>query len=85
MLLLLLLINADFCPELYHEAELDLANAEGAATNAQRLSVLREQEDLIEEEEEQAKSSEGGNVVKDDENIDDENKDESKDEKDKKA
>ncbi|KAI1081981.1 LETM1-domain-containing protein [Whalleya microplaca] len=39
--------------ELYHEIELEVHNAEGAATNKQRLEVLREQQDLIEEENEQ--------------------------------
>ncbi|KAK6531908.1 LETM1 domain-containing protein mdm28, mitochondrial [Orbilia ellipsospora] len=39
--------------ELYHEVELDLTSAEGAATNKQRLEVLKEQQELIEEENEQ--------------------------------
>lgn len=39
--------------ELYHEIELEIHNAEGAATNKQRLEVLKEQQDLIEEENEQ--------------------------------
>ncbi|KAI1774639.1 LETM1-domain-containing protein [Hypoxylon cercidicola] len=39
--------------ELYHEIELEVHNAEGAATNKQRLEVLKEQQDLIEEENEQ--------------------------------
>ena len=40
--------------ELYHEMELEVHNAEGAATNKQRLEVLKEQQDLIEEENEQS-------------------------------
>ena len=39
--------------ELFHEIELEVHNAEGAATNKQRLEVLKEQEDLIEDEAEQ--------------------------------
>lgn len=36
--------------ELFHEIELEVHNAEGAATNKQRLEVIKEQEELIEEE-----------------------------------
>jgi LETM1 and EF-hand domain-containing protein 1, mitochondrial len=43
--------------ELFHEMELEVHNAEGAATNKQRLEVLKEQQDLIEEENEQIKES----------------------------
>lgn len=43
--------------ELYHEAELEVSNQEGAATNKQRLDVLREQDELIAEEAEQEASS----------------------------
>ncbi|KAL6715853.1 LETM1 domain-containing protein ylh47 [Lecanora helva] len=60
--------------ELFHEIELEVHNAEGAATNKQRLEVLKEQQDLIEEENEQAEEN-GGTVKatpKDDENIDEE-------------
>ncbi|KAJ5714865.1 LETM1 domain-containing protein mdm28 [Penicillium malachiteum] len=39
--------------ELFHEIELEVHNAEGAATNKQRLEVIKEQEELIEEESEQ--------------------------------
>ncbi len=39
--------------ELFHEIELEVHTAEGAATNKQRLEVLKEQEDLIEDEAEQ--------------------------------
>jgi LETM1 and EF-hand domain-containing protein 1 len=43
--------------ELYHEIELEVHSAEGAATNKQRLEVLREQQELIDEENEQRKES----------------------------
>lgn len=54
--------------ELFHEIELEVHNAEGAATNRQRLEVLKEQQELIEEENMQ--SSQGGKGVKDDADID---------------
>ena len=61
--------------ELFHEIELEVHNAEGAATNKQRLEVLKEQQELIEEENEQSESSKSGSgeptKVKDDVNIDD--------------
>ncbi|CAM1504603.1 Fc.00g021940.m01.CDS01 [Cosmosporella sp. VM-42] len=44
--------------ELYHEIELEVHTAEGAATNKQRLEVLKEQQDLIEDEAEQNHSTE---------------------------
>ncbi|KAI5210617.1 LETM1-domain-containing protein [Aureobasidium subglaciale] len=59
--------------ELFHEIELEVHTAEGAATNRQRLEVLREQQELIEDENEQSeKQSEGGQSarVHDLENID---------------
>ena len=58
--------------ELFHEIELEVHNAEGAATNKQRLEVLKEQEDLIEEENEQNEEigETGRETPKDDENID---------------
>ncbi|KAK9453983.1 LETM1-like protein-domain-containing protein [Dipodascopsis uninucleata] len=56
--------------ELYHEAELEVHHAEGAATNKQRLEVLKEQDELIKEEILQV--HQGGKVVKDDINVDDE-------------
>ena len=57
--------------ELFHEIELEVHNAEGAATNKQRLEVLKEQEDLIEEENEQNEGNESNqSSPKDDENID---------------
>ncbi|KAI5786375.1 MRS7 family protein [Peziza echinospora] len=36
--------------ELYHEIELEISAAEGAATNKQRLEVLKEQQELIDAE-----------------------------------
>ena len=60
--------------ELFHEIELEVHNAEGAATNKQRLEVLKEQQDLIEEENEQNEENgdTGRSTPKDDENIDEE-------------
>lgn len=43
--------------ELFHEIELEVHNAEGAATNKQRLEVLKEQQELIEEENQQNKEN----------------------------
>ncbi|KAL9086188.1 MAG: hypothetical protein Q9165_007253 [Trypethelium subeluteriae] len=58
--------------ELFHEIELEVHNAEGAATNKQRLEVLKEQQELIEEENMQAEGSKstGKTEVKDDQDID---------------
>ncbi|KAF3933943.1 hypothetical protein ABW19_dt0206864 [Dactylella cylindrospora] len=57
--------------ELYHEIELEVTTAEGAATNKQRLEVLKEQQELIEEENEQSAETGGGRVSKRlDEDID---------------
>lgn len=59
--------------ELYHEIELEVNSAEGAATNKQRLEVLREQQELIEEENEQRSAGAEGpskSNVKDDQDID---------------
>lgn len=58
--------------ELFHEMELEVNNAEGAATNKQRLEVLKEQQELIEEENEQNEDNkEAGQVApRDNENID---------------
>jgi len=61
--------------ELFHEIELEVHNAEGAATNKQRLEVLKEQQELIEEETKQAdatKSEDGASreSPKDDKDID---------------
>lgn len=58
--------------ELFHEMELEVHNAEGAATNKQRLEVLKEQQELIEEENEQdEENKESGRATpRDDEDID---------------
>lgn len=58
--------------ELFHEIELEVHNAEGAATNKQRLEVLKEQQELIEEENEQNEenSQSGASAPKDHDNID---------------
>jgi LETM1 and EF-hand domain-containing protein 1 len=58
--------------ELFHEIELEVHNAEGAATNRQRLEVLKEQQELIEEENEQdEENKESGRATpRDDEDID---------------
>lgn len=60
--------------ELFHEIELEVHDAEGAATNKQRLEVLKEQQDLIEEENEQNEENgeSGREQPRDDENIDEE-------------
>ncbi len=67
-------VLASIPEELFHEIELEVHNAEGAATNKQRLEVLKEQQELIEEENEQ--NEENGESAraspKDDENIDEE-------------
>lgn len=59
--------------ELFHEIELEVHNAEGAATNKQRLEVIKEQQELIEEENEQNSENEeeGLAAPKDIEDIDD--------------
>jgi LETM1 and EF-hand domain-containing protein 1, mitochondrial len=58
--------------ELFHEIELEVHNAEGAATNKQRLEVLKEQQELIEEEAEQNQDNEstGFATPRDVDNID---------------
>jgi LETM1 and EF-hand domain-containing protein 1 len=58
--------------ELYHEIELEVDSTEGAATNKQRLEVLKEQQELIEEENEQSQSHNNKETAspKDHENID---------------
>jgi LETM1 and EF-hand domain-containing protein 1 len=58
--------------ELYHEIELHVHNAEGAATNKQRLEVLKEQQEMIDEENEQNEEhqSTGFATPRDTENID---------------
>lgn len=64
--------------ELFHEIELEVHNAEGAATNRQRLEVLKEQQELIEEENEQAEESKEAApeaaTPKDDKDIDEQPK-----------
>ena len=59
--------------ELFHEIELEVHNAEGAATNKQRLEVIKEQQELIEEENEQNTENEDTGVAtpQDNEDIDD--------------
>jgi len=58
--------------ELYHEMDLEVRNAEGAATNKQRLEVLKEQQELINEENEQSETVENKAAAspKDHEDID---------------
>ena len=58
--------------ELYHEIELEIHNAEGAATNKQRLEVLKEQQELIQDEAEQNQGNEetGFATPRDTDNID---------------
>lgn len=58
--------------ELYHEIELEVHSAEGAATNKQRLEVLKEQQELIEDEAQQdhASQSTGFATPRDVDNID---------------
>ncbi|CAI6090438.1 unnamed protein product [Clonostachys chloroleuca] len=60
--------------ELFHEIELEVHHAEGAATNKQRLEVIREQQDLIEEENSQNHESQstGFATPRDTEDIDEE-------------
>ncbi|OCK83832.1 LETM1-domain-containing protein, partial [Lepidopterella palustris CBS 459.81] len=62
--------------ELYHEIELEVHSAEGAATNKQRLEVLKEQQELIDEENEQNQGHENSATAspKDTENIDEDDK-----------
>lgn len=58
--------------ELFHEIELEVHNAEGAATNKQRLEVLKEQQELIDEEleQDQENQSTGFASPRDTEDID---------------
>ncbi|KAF2118363.1 LETM1-like protein-domain-containing protein [Lophiotrema nucula] len=62
--------------ELFHEVELDVHTAKGAATNKQRLEVLKEQQELIEEENKQTQGHENKAAAspKDTENIDEDDK-----------
>ncbi len=59
--------------ELFHEIELEVHNAEGAATNKQRLEVIKEQQELIDEELEQDQENQATGFAspRDTENIDD--------------
>jgi LETM1 and EF-hand domain-containing protein 1 len=59
--------------ELFHEIELEVSHAEGAATNKQRLEVLKEQQELIQEELEQDQENQatGFATPRDTEDIDD--------------
>jgi len=59
--------------ELFHEIELEVHNAEGAATNKQRLEVLKEQQELIQEELEQNQENQSSGLAtpRDTEDIDD--------------
>lgn len=56
--------------ELFHETELEVHTAEGAATNKQRLEVLKEQQELIDEENAQRDGHSASSSPKDDANID---------------
>lgn len=56
--------------ELFHEIELEVHTAEGAATNKQRLEVIKEQEELIEEENEQNTENEQQGVAAPQDNVD---------------
>ncbi|KAF1975649.1 LETM1-domain-containing protein [Bimuria novae-zelandiae CBS 107.79] len=60
--------------ELYHEIELEVHTAEGAATNKQRLEVLKEQQELIDEENEQSQQNAANASPQDRDNIDEEEK-----------
>ncbi|KAI9374763.1 LETM1-like protein-domain-containing protein [Aspergillus egyptiacus] len=62
--------------ELFHEIELEVHNAEGAATNKQRLEVIKEQEELIEEENQQNEENQEKGVAapKDIEDIDEDHR-----------
>ena len=55
----LLAVLSSIPEELYHEMELEVHSAEGAATNKQRLEVVKEQQELIDEENEQRTESGG--------------------------
>lgn len=62
--------------ELYHEIELEVHSTEGAATNKQRLEVLKEQQELINEENNQTQAVENKATAspKDHEDIDEDDK-----------
>lgn len=73
--------------ELFHEIELEVHNTEGAATNKQRLEVLKEQQELIKEENEQTETVENKATAspKDHDNIDEDDKPAQKEAKEAKA
>jgi LETM1 and EF-hand domain-containing protein 1, mitochondrial len=58
--------------ELFHEIELEVHTAEGAATNKQRLEVVKEQQELIDEENEQNEENQNTGLAtpSDTDNID---------------
>ncbi|KAK4204022.1 LETM1-like protein-domain-containing protein [Triangularia verruculosa] len=58
--------------ELFHEIELEVHNAEGVATNKQRLEVIKEQQELIDEElqQDQENQATGFATPRDTDNID---------------
>lgn len=62
--------------ELYHEIELEVHSTEGAATNKQRLEVLKEQQELIKEENQQTAAVENKEAAspKDHDDIDEDDK-----------
>lgn len=64
--------------ELFHEIELEVHNAEGAATNKQRLEVVKEQQELIEEENEQNSENEEKGVAAPKDTVDIDEKEEAK-------
>lgn len=64
--------------ELFHEIELEVHNAEGAATNKQRLEVVKEQQELIDEENEQTTESEEVGVASPKDTVDIDEKDDGK-------
>lgn len=65
-------VLASIPEELFHEIELEVHSAEDAATNKQRLEVLKEQQKLIEEENIQRQETQrgGSSTFKDDQDID---------------
>jgi len=67
--------------ELFHEIELEVHTLEGAATNKQRLEVLKEQQELIEEELQQSQTARAKAPIKDDADIDEKDEHKKDDEK----
>ncbi|KAG5513540.1 hypothetical protein PMAC_000972 [Pneumocystis sp. 'macacae'] len=62
--------------ELYHETELNVQDKE--ATNKQRLEVIMEQEELIASESKQKEKDNNEQIVKDNENLDEEDRQQNK-------